>query len=84
MRNTICQHLTRAIEAGAPHALAQFSLPEQQQIEPAYRKTGAQNLVGLRDALDGKYSVDELRIFRALGSAKIVVAMTVSATRARD
>jgi hypothetical protein len=37
----------------------------------AYGRTGARNLVGLRDSLGGRYSIDELRIFRAFASRQL-------------
>jgi ATP-dependent DNA helicase RecQ len=65
-RGTISTHLALAIESGVPLSRDQFFTPDQQaEIAVAFARTGGRNLVGLRDALGGKYSIDELRIFRA-------------------
>ncbi|MBA2433021.1 MAG: DNA helicase RecQ [Chthoniobacterales bacterium] len=66
VRGTICTHLAAAIDAGAALTLDQFFTDEQQaEIAVAYARTGGANLTGLRDSLGGKYSMEELRIFRA-------------------
>ncbi len=66
VRSTICMHLALAIESGASLARDQFFTPDQQaEIAVAFARIGGRNLVGLRDSLAGKYSIDELRIFRA-------------------
>jgi ATP-dependent DNA helicase RecQ len=63
---TISTHLALAIEAGTALSRDRFFTPDQQaEIAVAFARTGGRNLVGLRDALGGKYSIDELRIFRA-------------------
>ena len=55
-----------AIGSGAPLSRDRFFTPDQQaEIAVAYARTGGRNLVGLRDSLGGKYSIDDLRIFRA-------------------
>jgi ATP-dependent DNA helicase RecQ len=38
---------------------------QEKEIGAAYAAIGPRNLTGLRDSLGGKYSIDELRIFRA-------------------
>ena len=69
VRSTICTHLALAIESGAPLTQDRFFAHEQQaEIAVAFGRTGGGNLVGLRDSLGGKYSIDELRIFRALAA----------------
>ncbi|HEV8184521.1 MAG TPA: helix-turn-helix domain-containing protein, partial [Chthoniobacterales bacterium] len=69
VRSTICTHLALAIESGAPLTHDRFFAHEQQaEIAVAFGRTGGGNLVGLRDSLGGKYSIDELRIFRALAA----------------
>jgi ATP-dependent DNA helicase RecQ len=66
VRSTICTHLALAIESGASLSRDRFFTPDQQaEIAVAFARTGPKNLVGLRDSLAGKYSIDELRIFRA-------------------
>ena len=66
VRSTICTHLALAIESGAALSRDHFFAPEQQaEIAVAYARVGGRNLTGLRDSLGGKYSIDELRIFRA-------------------
>jgi RQC domain/HRDC domain/Helix-turn-helix domain/RecQ zinc-binding len=66
VRSTICTHLALAIESGAPLTRDQFFDTDQQaEIAVAFARTGAGNLTGLRDSLGGKYSIDDLRIFRA-------------------
>ncbi len=67
VRNTILGHLQLAVEAGAPLTMEQFfSGPQQDEIAAVAKGTGERNLVGLRDALGGKYEVAELRLYRAL------------------
>jgi ATP-dependent DNA helicase RecQ len=74
VRSTICVHLVRAVESGAGLSLDRFLTAEQQkEIEPAYRQAGPTNLVGLRDSLGGKYSIDDLRIFRAFATLSSAV-----------
>ncbi len=69
VRGTISQHLARAVESGAPLTVERFFTAEQmREIEPAFRVAGGRNLVGLRDSLGGKYSIDELRIYRAFAT----------------
>jgi ATP-dependent DNA helicase RecQ len=66
VRATIYTHLALAVESGAAVSREQFFTHDQQaEIAVAFARTGARNLVGLRDSLGGKYSIDELRIFRA-------------------
>ena len=66
VRSTICTHLALAVESGAALSLDQFFGKDQQaEIAVAFARTGGRNLTGLRDSLGGKYSIDELRIFRA-------------------
>ncbi|HSH40397.1 MAG TPA: DNA helicase RecQ [Chthoniobacterales bacterium] len=65
-RGTISTHLALAIESGAPLSHDRFfSADQQAEIAVAFGRSGGGNLVGLRDSLGGKYSIDELRIFRA-------------------
>ncbi|MBA3273545.1 MAG: DNA helicase RecQ [Chthoniobacterales bacterium] len=67
VRGTICTHLALAIESGAALTMDRFFTVDQQaEIAVAFGRTGGANLTGLRDSLGGRYSVDELRIFRAL------------------
>jgi ATP-dependent DNA helicase RecQ len=67
VRNTIRDHLERAIEAGAPLTIEQFFTAAQvEEIAAALKRTGPRNLTGLRDDLGGKFAIAELRIFRAL------------------
>lgn len=67
MRGTICTHLALAIDSGAPLRMEEFfDVDQQAEIAVAFGRTGGTNLVGLRDSLSGKYSIDDLRIFRAL------------------
>lgn len=69
VRTTISSHLALAVESGAPLSRDRFFTADQQaEIAVAYARTGARNLVGLRDSLGGKYSIDELRIFRAFAA----------------
>ena len=69
VRATIFTHLALAIEAGAALTVDRFFTPDQQaEIAVAYARTGGRNLAGLRDALAGRYSIDELRIFRAFAN----------------
>jgi ATP-dependent DNA helicase RecQ len=71
-RGTISTHLALAIESGAPLSRDRFFTPDQQaEIAVAYARIGGRNLVGLRDALGGKYSIDELRIFRAFAARQL-------------
>ncbi len=67
VRSTILDHLTRAIEAGAPLTLEQFFTPAQiEEIAATMQRTGPRNLTGLRDDLGGKFEIAELRLYRAL------------------
>jgi ATP-dependent DNA helicase RecQ len=67
VRSTICTHLLRAIDGGATLTADRFfSSQQQKEIAAVYRTAGAANLVGMRDALGGRYSIEELRIYRAL------------------
>lgn len=67
VRGTICTHLVLAIESGAPLTMDRFFTVDQQaEIAVAFGRFGGKNLTGLRDSLGGNYSVDELRVFRAL------------------
>lgn len=69
VRGTIFSHLVLAIESGATLARERFfTLDQQAEIAVAFARTGGNNLTGLRDSLGGKYSVDELRIFRAMAT----------------
>ncbi|MBA3883877.1 MAG: DNA helicase RecQ [Chthoniobacterales bacterium] len=66
-RGTICTHLALAIESGAPLTMGRFFTVDQQtEIAVAFGRTGGANLTGLRDSLGGKYSIDDLRLFRAV------------------
>jgi ATP-dependent DNA helicase RecQ len=66
VRSTISMHLALAVESGAALSRDRFFTADQQaEIAVAYARTGGRNLVGLRDSLGGKFSIDELRIFRA-------------------
>ena len=67
VRNTIFDHLTRAIECGVALTTDQFFTAAQAgEIAGAMQHSGPRNLTGLRDHLGGRYEVGELRIFRAL------------------
>ena len=69
VRATICTHLALAVESGAALSRDQFFTSDQQaEIAVAFARTGGRNLVGLRDSLGAKYSIDELRIFRAFAA----------------
>ncbi|MCA1659210.1 MAG: DNA helicase RecQ, partial [Verrucomicrobiaceae bacterium] len=69
VRGTICTHLVRAVETGAPLHIEQFfSAQQQTEIGSAYKRAGGGDLVGLRDSLGGKYPIEELRLFRAFAS----------------
>ena len=71
-RGTIITHLAVAIESGAALSRDRFFTPDQQaEIAVAFARIGGRNLVGLRDALGGKYSIDELRIFRAFAARSL-------------
>ncbi|PZR77309.1 MAG: DNA helicase RecQ [Chthoniobacterales bacterium] len=71
VRSTICAHLTRAIDAGAALTIDQFlTAEEQREIKPSYRSAGPANLMGMRDSLGGKYSIEQLRVFRAFAQRK--------------
>ena len=70
-RNTIFDHLTRAIECGATLTTDQFFTAAQAgEIAGAMQRGGPRNLTGLRDHLGGRYEVGELRIFRALAGRR--------------
>jgi len=69
VRNTILDHLARAIEAGAPLTSDQFFTETQtEEIAAAFERAGARNLTGVREQLGGKLDIAELRIFRALAA----------------
>ncbi len=69
VRSTIATHLTLAIESGATLERERFFSPAQQEeIGAALRASGPRNLVGVRDALGGRYTIDDLRIFRAFAA----------------
>ena len=69
VRSTIATHLALAIESGAPLERERFFNPAQQEeIGAALRASGPRNLVGARDSLGGRYTIDELRIFRAFAA----------------
>jgi ATP-dependent DNA helicase RecQ len=71
VRNTILSHLALAVEAGAPLTAEQvFTSEQSQEMGAAFARAGSQGLIGIRDLLGGKYEVGELRIFRALNSAR--------------
>ena len=71
VRNTILSHLALAVEAGAPLTAEQvFTSEQRKEMKAAFSRAGAQGLLGIRDLLGGKYEVGELRIFRALNSAR--------------
>ena len=67
VRNTILDHLARAIEAGAALTSNQFFTEAQaEEIAAAFERAGTRNLTGVREQLGGKLDIAELRIFRAL------------------
>ncbi len=69
VRSTIATHLTLAIESGATLERERFFNPAQQEeIGAALHASGLRNLVGARDALGGRYTIDDLRIFRAFAA----------------
>jgi ATP-dependent DNA helicase RecQ len=69
VRNTILDHLARAIETGAALRNEQFFTAAQaKEIASAFEGAGARNLTGVREQLAGKFEVGELRIFRALAA----------------
>ncbi len=71
VRGTILGHLLLAIEAGIPLTSRQFFEPAQEEeIAAAFARSGPRNLTGIRDDLAGKYDVNELRLFRALGASR--------------
>ena len=71
VRNTILSHLALAVEAGAPLTAEQvFTSEQRKEMGAAFARAGSQGLLGIRDLLGGKYEVGELRIFRALNSAR--------------
>ena len=71
VRNTILSHLALAVEAGAPLTAEQvFTSEQREEMGAAFARAAAQGLLGIRDLLGGKYEVGELRIFRALTSAR--------------
>jgi ATP-dependent DNA helicase RecQ len=72
VRSTIAAHLALAIESGAPLAFDRFfTQAQEKEITAAYAAIGPRNLTGLRDSLGGKYSIDELRIFRAFSQVRL-------------
>ena len=69
VRSTIAMHLALAIESGAPLTRDRFFNPAQQEeISAALRAAGPKNLVGARASLGGRYTIDDLRIFRAFAA----------------
>ncbi|MDQ6624534.1 MAG: DNA helicase RecQ [Verrucomicrobiota bacterium] len=69
VRGTICTHLVLAIEKGAVLTRNQFfTEDEQAEIAVAFARMGGGNLTGLRDSLGGKFSIDDLRLFRAFAT----------------
>ena len=71
VRNTIFDHLARAIECGAALTTDQFFTAAQaEEIAGALQRSGPRNLTGLRDYLGGRFEVGELRIFRALAGRR--------------
>jgi DNA-binding CsgD family transcriptional regulator len=69
VRNTVLDHLARAVEAGIPLTTEQFfSRAQAGEIATAFERAGAKNLVGVREQLGGKFEIGELRIFRALAA----------------
>ena len=45
-----------------------FNAAQQAEIGAALRAAGTRNLVGLRDSLGGRYTIEEVRIFRAFAT----------------
>ncbi len=70
VRNTILDHLARAVESGAGLTRDQFFTPAQaKELATAFERAGPRNLTGVRDQLGGKFEMGELRIFRALAAS---------------
>ena len=67
VRQTIQDHLLKAIDSGVPLPLERFFTARQvEEIAASAAQFGERNLVGLREALGGKFEISELRLFRAL------------------
>jgi len=70
VRSTILGHLALAVEKGASLGAEIFTAEQRQEMQAAFARGGARGLTGIRDLLGGKYEVGELRIFRALATAR--------------
>ena len=70
VRSTILGHLALAVEKGASLGAEIFTAEQRQEMQAAFARGGARSLTGIRDLLGGKYEVGELRIFRALATAR--------------
>jgi ATP-dependent DNA helicase RecQ len=71
VRSTILGHLALAVEKGASLGVEQiFTADQYHEMQAAFARGGTRGLTGIREMLGGKYEVGELRIFRALASAR--------------
>ncbi len=69
VRNTIQDHLVKAIESGLSLRVAQFfSAAQAEELAAGLERVGPRNLVGLRDELGGRYEMGQLRLYRALAA----------------
>lgn len=63
---TIYGHLTAAVDAGEPVNLDALFRPEElKEIAVAFRRFGAENIVGIRDSLGERFDFAALRLCRA-------------------
>jgi ATP-dependent DNA helicase RecQ len=68
---TIYQHIVAAIESGRLHEIDRFfDAVTREEIKGVFGKFGPANLTGVFEALDGKYSYGQLRVFRAFEQHK--------------
>ena len=69
VRSTIYGHLVAAIESGQPIERDRFfSLAQQMEIAGAFRQINDGKLTDVSALLGGKYSIGELRMFRAFAT----------------
>jgi ATP-dependent DNA helicase RecQ len=69
---TIMNHLALAAEAGEEIDLARLLSPEQQaEIEASFRAVSWQNITGVREKLDARYSYELLRLYRAVEPVRL-------------